>query len=222
MAEAPDHTPDPARARVVAELGRPETPEETAARKAEASRKHRSNQTFLNLVLALAACLAIVLVLVLLVVRPTLDESPRVAYQKLAAAAQPTVSDTLAAPALPKGWTANASRLEKGSDGIVSWYIGFVTPAPQYIGLVQGLEANTTWVSVRLNNAKPTGSTTIDGIHWTVYDQRETSKDPGNFAYSMSATVGASSFVLHGSADTAEFRVVATSLAAQLDAAGGH
>lgn len=215
-------SPDPTQARIVAELGRPETPEETADRKAEASRKHRANQTFLNLVLALAACLVIVLVLVIIVVRPSLDESPRVDYQKLAADAQPTVSETLAAPELPKGWTANAARLEKGSDGIVSWYIGLVTPAPQYIGLVQGLKANTSWVSAQLNNSRATGTTTIDGIEWTLYDQRDTSKDPGNFAYSMSATVDASSFVLHGSGDTAEFHTVATALAAQLAAAGAN
>lgn len=216
MTESPDPTPR----RIVAELGRPETPEETAKRKAEASRKHRANQTFLNLALALAACLVIVLVLVLVVVRPSLDASPKVDYQKLAADAQPTVSETLAAPALPKDWTANAARLEKGSDGIVTWYIGLLTPTPQYIGLMQGLKANTTWVSVQLNGAKPTGKTTIDGIEWTLYDQRDTSKDPGNFAYSMSTAVGASSFVLHGSADTIEFHTVATSLAAQLAAAG--
>jgi hypothetical protein len=218
MTGSPDRSPT----RIVAELGRPETPEETADRKAEASRKHRANPTFLNLVFALAACLAIVLVLVLVVVRPSLDESPRVDYQKLAADAQPTVSETLAAPALPKGWTANAARLEKGSDGIVSWYIGLVTPAPQYIGLVQGLKANTSWVSAQLGSAKPTGTTTIDGVEWTLYDQRNTSKDPGNFAYSMSATINASSFVLHGSAGTAEFHTVATALAAQLGAASGQ
>lgn len=218
MTESPDHSP----VRVVAELGRPETPEETADRKAEASRRHRANQTFLNLVLALAACLAIVLVLVFVVVRPSLNEAPNVDYQKLAADAQPTVSETLAAPTLPKGWTANAARLEKGPDGIVSWYVGLVTPAPQYIGLVQGLRANPSWVSARLGNSRSTGTTTIDGIEWTLYDQRGTSKAPGNFAYAMSATIGASSFVLHGSADPTEFHTVAMALAAQLAAASGH
>jgi hypothetical protein len=56
--------------RIVAELGRPETPEETAARKAENSRKHRENQTLRNLVFALLSSLAVVLVLVLVVGGP--------------------------------------------------------------------------------------------------------------------------------------------------------
>ena len=50
--------------RVVAELGRPETAEETAARKAENSRNHRSRQTVNNLVYSLLATLGIVVVIV--------------------------------------------------------------------------------------------------------------------------------------------------------------
>ena len=62
--------------RVVAELGRPETPEETAARQAENSLKHRQRQTVTNLVLALGASLLVVLALVLLV--PRSDAETRV------------------------------------------------------------------------------------------------------------------------------------------------
>lgn len=207
--------------RIVAELGRPETPEETDARKAESSRRHRSNQTLFNLVIALAASLGVVLFLVLVVVRPSFDSTPKVDYQKLAADAQPTVSEPLASPTLPKKWSANAAQLQKGSDGIVSWTIGFITPTPQYIGLAQGLKANPSWVAAQLGNARATGKTTIDGVAWVVYDQRTASNDPGNDAgndaYAMSTTIDGSSFVLHGSAKTAEFRTLATALATQLD-----
>ena len=100
MAASPDRPP-----RVVAELGRPETPDETAARKAENSRKHRANQTLRNLVLALLASLAVVLVLVLVVVRP--DGAPRQArdYRADATNSQAQAGQTLAAPPLPTGWS---------------------------------------------------------------------------------------------------------------------
>lgn len=211
----------PAPQRIVAELGRPETPEETAARTAAGSRKHRANQTLFNLVLALAASLGIVLFLVLVVVRPTMDSTPHVDYQKLAADAQPTVSAPLASPSLPKSWSANAARVKTGADGVVTWYIGFITPAPQYIGLIQGIEANPTWVTAQLNNARSTGTETIAGLEWAVYDQR-TSKDSGNDAYALVTTIDGSSLVLHGSADTAEFRTLAAALAVQLDDANTH
>ena len=57
------------RGRVVAELGRPETPSETAARKAESSRVYRSSQTFRNLIAALLASVAVVLVIAFAVPR---------------------------------------------------------------------------------------------------------------------------------------------------------
>ena len=56
--------------RIVAELGRPETPQETADRRAAAAAKRRSNQTVFNLVIATVASLGVVLLLVLVVVRP--------------------------------------------------------------------------------------------------------------------------------------------------------
>jgi hypothetical protein len=217
---ASPQSPQPSKQRIVAELGRPETPEETAARKAENSRRHRANQTLFNLVLALAASLAIVLFLVLVVVRPSTDSSPRVDYQKVAADAQPTVSETLASPTLPAGWSANSARLRKGSDGVLSWTIGFITPTPQYIGLVQGVKANPSWISNQLCGARSTGEETIDGIEWTTYDRPSASaracNEADDYAFSMTTTRGDSTYVLHGSAKDSEFHTLAGALAAQL------
>ena len=183
--------------RVVAELGRPETPEETAARKAESSRRRRSNQTLVNLLLALLASLGVVLLLVLVVVRPSPPPTPPVDYKQVASQAQPEVKNTLAAPELPPAWKANNAEINTGQDSILFWSIGFITPSQQYIGLVQGIDANPTWVSNQLQNSRATGTTKIAGLDWTVYDQRA-QENTGNFAYSLSTTVGTSSIVLHG------------------------
>src|SRR5664279_4386939 len=94
--------------RIVAELGRPETPEETFARKAENSRKHRANQTLFNLLIATVASLSIVLFLVLVVVRPTDDTPVTADYQTIAADAQTNASEPLLAPTLPADWYANS------------------------------------------------------------------------------------------------------------------
>jgi hypothetical protein len=209
-------TPPGTSGRIVAELGRPETPDETADRKAQSSRKHRENQTLRNLILALLASLAVVLFLVLVVVRPTSVATPPVDYHQLAADTQSAVSAPLANPMLSSAWKANDATFDDGSnDGVRSWYIGFVTPETQFIGLKQGIKANPTWVSTQLDQAKQSGATTIAGIRWKVYDQR-TVTDAGNFAYSLSTTIGASTYLLYGSATTAEFRTLATALASQL------
>jgi hypothetical protein len=215
MAASPNRPP-----RVVAELGRPETPEETAARKAENSRKHRANQTLRNLVFALLASLAVVLVLVLVVVRP--DGAPRapVDYRADAADSQQQVGRTLAAPKLPDGWSANDDELTTGSDSIVAWTVGFITPTHQYIGLVQGIDANATWIANEVENRRSTGTTSIGGRDWTVYDRR-TADNPGNYAYSLVSVIGNSSLILHGTASAQEFETLAAAVSTQLEGSSG-
>lgn len=197
--------------RVVAELGRPETPDETAARKAANSRAHRSNQTLINLVLALVASLAIVLFLVLVVVRPDGAVRQPIDYKSVASQSQPTVKATLAVPDLPKGWTANAASVSTGADGVQTWSIGFITPSNQYIGFVQGIKADRSWLSNELNQLRSTGTTTIAGVDWLVYNRR-TANDPGNFAYSLSGVVGTNTYLLHGTATSAEFQTLASAV----------
>jgi len=198
---------------VVAELGRPETPEETAARKAETSRKHRANQTLLNLVVALVASLAVVVFLVVVVVRPAPAPAASIDYATIATQAQVDAAETLLAPVLPAGWSANDARFQT-TEQVPTWYIGLITPSEQYIGLDQGIGANPTWLAAQLDDAEQSGTVTIDGIEWTVYDQRGAS-DPGNFAYSLAATRGGSTVILHGTASDGEFELLATAVAAE-------
>lgn len=203
--------------RIVAELGRPETPEETAERKFEAARRRRANQTVFNLLLALLACLGIVLILVLVVVRPEQPARDPVDWAKVAGEAQGAVDEPLATPVLPPDWTANAAELSTGPDGTTTWYIGFITPSRQFIGMRQGIGADEAWVANRLDGSTETGSEAIDGREWTVHDRRE-SDDAGNLAYALTTQDGSSRYVLYGTADDAEFRTLASSIAAGLPA----
>lgn len=205
---------------IVAELGRPETPEETAARKAENSRKHRANQTALNLVIAMIASLGIVLFLVAVVVRPAAPPSEGIDYVAIAADAQPTADARLIAPVLP-GWGANDARFGTTAQ-VPTWYIGLITPGGetnpngQFIALNQGIGANPSWQAAVLESAVETGTTTIDGLVWSIYDQRD-ADDPGNFAYAMATTFDDSTVVLHGTASDDEFEQLASAIAAGRD-----
>jgi hypothetical protein len=205
----------PGTGRIVAELGRPETPEETAARRAENSRAHRANQTTRNLILALIASLAIVLFVVLVVVRPAGDLVRPVNYHSVARQAQQTVSETLADPTLPKTWTSNDAELKTDTGTTVTWYIGLITPKRQFIAIEQGIHTSDTWFGSLLGKAPVTGHRTIDGVDWTVYNERESSS-AGNFQYSLAATIHGSHFVLHGGADNAEFAQLATAITGEL------
>jgi hypothetical protein len=200
---------------IVAELGRPETPEELADRRADSSRRHRANQTLLNLVIAIGASLAVVVVLVLVIVRPGPDaDANRVDYRQVAAQAQSAVSTPLAAPALPSGWWANRAELDQPSDQVASWQVGFISPASRYVGLVQGVHADPTWVAEQVAKLQPTGSHRYGGLTWRVYDHRDAG---GDVAYALVATSGASTLVLTGSTATdREFATVATAIGRDL------
>ena len=204
---------------IVAELGRAETADEIAERKATASAAHRSNQTLLNLVIALGASLLVVFVIVIVVVRPDQSGPPKaVDWVSVAKDAQQSVSTKLVVPKLPTTWSANRAELidtKSAPDGIASWQIGFLTPSTQYIGLVQGIQVDASWISSQLQQKKATGDATFDGLRWQVYDHR-TDDDPGNLAYALVTTVGDSTVVLAGTGTDAEFATLATEISGEL------
>ncbi|MGV8886455.1 MAG: DUF4245 family protein [Microbacteriaceae bacterium] len=204
---------------IVAELGRPETPEETAARKAETSRKHRASQTVINLVWALVASLAVLLLVVLVVVRPDPPAPDPIDYKAAAASLESTAGTKLAAPQLPPGWKSNKTEFQTVG-GVRTWYVGFVTPSGQFIALNQGIDANPTWQSNQLTPPDRPGLTTTGGeqlsdTEWAVYDNR-TAEDSGNYAYALSAEFDANIVVLYGTADANEFRTLAIAITEEL------
>lgn len=201
---------------IVAELDRAETPDETADRKAAASARRRTNQTAVNLVLALLASFGVVALIVLVVVRPQSIERDPIDYRSIAADAQQAVEVPLAAPVLPDGWSANRAELDEGiNDDVTSWQIGLLTPTAQYIGLVQGIDANASWVADQTAHAKETDRILIGGTEWRVIDRRDVD-DAGNLAYALVATFDRSTVVLGGTASDAEFATLAEAISSEL------
>ena len=205
--------------RVVAELGRPETPEETAVRKADDAVKRRQRQTVRNLVASLLASLAVVAVIVLIVPRSDTPIERDVDVRAVAAQAQAGIEQELAVPELPDGWRSNDASLRQGeADGVRAWYAGYLTPSNEYAGMYQGLGANPTWTAELLANTIATGVVMIDGVEWTVYDNRESDADVGNARYGLVTEAGESTFVLLGTAAPEEFETLARAIVPAIDA----
>ncbi len=201
---------------VVAELGRPETPEEEAARRAESRRQRRESQTTLNLVVALVVSLVVAGFFGILLSGG--GESTRMAavdYRSVAHDAQQSVDEHLVVPDLPSSWKANRAELDEGDGQITSWHIGFLTPRKDFIGVVQGISANPTWLSDQVEGARPSGSRVVEGVRFTEYD-RSGEKDPGNVAFALATTSGGSDVVIFGTASQPEFAVVARAVAREL------
>lgn len=197
---------------VVAELGRPETADETAARKAQNSRNHRDRQTTRNLVLALLASLGIVVLLVLVVPRGDLEIRPDIDYRAAAEQAQADVGEPLVVPSIPDSWTSNAAELRRGTaDGVTSWYVGFITAENEFLGFSQGLEANPSWLSNELGGSRATGTADIGGSEWTVYDHRD-ERDRGNLEYALTLESDGDIFIVYGTAGQEEAEQLAESV----------
>ena len=206
---------------VVAELGRPETPEETAERKAADSRNHRNRQTVNNLVFSLIATVAVVALIVLFVPRGQPAGAPAVDYASIARQAQGAEPDALLTPALPSGWKSNAAELRtKTPDGVDAWYIGLITPSKEYIGIMQGFKANDSWLATQVDRSLVSSTKTACGLRWDVYDNRNSGQDNGNVDYALATKAGSSTVVVFGTAQNQEFDTVTNALCNQLGTLG--
>ena len=112
--------------RVVAELGRPETPEETAARKAENSRLYKARKTPSNLVWALLVSLGVVLIMVMFVPRAEPPEREDIDVAAVAAEVAAEYDVTPIVPVVPTDWGVNQAALSSSAERTASWNISYV------------------------------------------------------------------------------------------------
>lgn len=202
--------------RIVAELGRPETPAETAARKAQDTKNYRERKTVNNLVLSLLVTVGMVLVIFLAVPRGNFnaaDHSQDV--PALAAAAQDSAGMALIAPELPNTWRANRAELRhSAADKVTFWYAGYVTPSDNYAAFAQAKNANATWVAGQLENQTATGTERIAGVDWTVYDHSDRGKDGTNVSFGLEAVIGETTVLVFGTDTPDTIRELATAVVA--------
>ena len=179
-----------------------ETPEEAAARKAEARRLRRQRQNTRNLVASIAASLGLVVFLVLVVARPDESIVRAIDYELVAANTEPTAPGPLIAPPLDDTWSANRAELTEEPYGRV-WAIGLVSTTGDYVELAQvfgGAEdAVTDLVGVGGDQSK----TTLAGesqVSWTVID-RSGLENPGNALFAVVSDTETGLVVISGTTE---------------------
>jgi hypothetical protein len=197
--------------RIVAELGRAETPAETAARKAESSRVYRSSQSFRNLLAALLVTVGVVAVVVLGVPRGSLPDPEPV---DVAAAAQ-AASDRLGAPVLspeaPEGWRANSARMV---DGV--WRIVYA-PTEGFVRISQGFGVADDWPGASLGNFAPTGTESVGGIVWDRFELPGTDAS-ANISYALATRAGSDIVLIASSTGADAARTAAEAVAGDVRA----
>ncbi|MFT4050951.1 MAG: DUF4245 family protein [Microbacterium sp.] len=197
--------------RIVAELGRPETAQETADRKAASSAAYRSSQTFRNLIAALLVTVGVVAVIALGVPRGTLAEPEPADVAAAAATAEASLGHTLLVPEVPDDWRANSARIEGDM-----WRVVYA-PETGFVRVAQGIDADDAWVSQQLGGAAPTDTVTIDGIEWDEYEIA-TSASTDAISYAIATDAGADTVLIYGATDADTAAIAATGVADQIRA----
>lgn len=201
---------------IVAELGRPETPEETAARKAEFSKKYRSSQTFRGLIAALIVTVAVVAVVIFAVPRGERTAEPAIDVPRIAADVESSMQRPAIVPELGDFWRVNAAQLEGGAT--VIWKITLAPAAENergFITVAQAFATDASWAPQQLNGHAPTDTMKIDGLDWDVYALGADTKD--NVSYALGTQAGADYILLYGARSPESTAKLAESLVPQIE-----
>lgn len=198
--------------RIVAELGRPETPEETADRKAESSRIYRASQTTRNLIAALLATLIVVTIVIFAVPRGTPPEAAPIDVAAVAARVEAAQGRPVIAPDAPEDWRVNSAKMEGGSTQ--AWTIVYA-PESGFLRIAQGFDADETWPTRMLNGADVDGTVTIDGIVWDRYAIDDPAR-AGNVSAALSVHAGPDTILVYGSADEKTLENAAASVSSEI------
>lgn len=203
-------------ARVVAHLGRPETPQEAADRKAESSRRYRSSKTFRNLIAALLVTVAVVLVVVAAVPRGEPAPRPAPDVPALAADIERDLGRPVLSPSLGEGWRVNQASTE-GVGGTEAWTMVYVRSGESgFLRVAQGFKADEAWVGQVLDGTRSTETVDIDGITWNVYRPSNPS-GTGNIDYALATPAGPDHVLVYGDAAPETAALAAASVTTQIE-----
>lgn len=177
----------------------------------EEMRRNRMQSNWVNMVIALAACMALVLVALMIAPQPQGDPTRTVDAAAEASAAAGQAGFDPAAPALPQGWSSNEAGLEQmGEPELKTWYASYVGPSQQWIALRQaqpGADAAAWATSIVGEDAAQTGTSKVAGPQGrtVVFDRYEKPDQK----QALVGTVGDTTVILMGTAQWDSFEDLA-------------
>lgn len=204
------------RAPIVAELGRPETPEETAARKAASSKAYRGSQTFRNLIAALLVTVAVVAVIIFAVPRGEPANAPKVDLVGISENVESTMERPVIVPDLDGFWRVNKAELQNGATPV--WEVTLAPAADDergFLKLAQAFDADSSWAPQVLNGIAPTDSVRISGLEWDVFQPRNADAN-ANVTYAIGTQAGDDYVLLYGARSADSTAELAESLVPQI------
>ena len=108
-----------------------------------------------------------------------------------------------------------SSRLEE-SDGVTSWYVGFVTPENQYIAIRQTYQPNPTWVALQLSGNAKAESKKIANLTWEYWPTLNPSNPPGTRERALLHQTEDLVLIIFGTAEWSDLESLAELIAEEL------
>lgn len=125
------------------------------------------------MVISMAVILALVAVVVWLLPRPNQIEQPAVDVANAAEGNAAALSFAPAVPDGPSGWTATSANVNRSTDGVVTWHVGYRSDEGQYLALEVAEDTTKTWLKAQTQSGTADGTRSIEGETWDGYLQED-------------------------------------------------
>lgn len=133
-------------------------------------KKPRGKETAYDMVLSMGAVLVTVAIILVITHRSHKQNVPMVDYAGAVAVAQSQTQLAVDVPSpLPEGYMATNARFEAesyGATGDVRWYLGYRTPAGQYVSLWQSTGPSARVISAATSGAICGGTAVVGSTTW--------------------------------------------------------
>ena len=121
------------------------------------------------MVRSLVVILGIVVVVVLLVPRPNEVRQPEVDVGSAARGARSALGFEPSVPGgLPEGWSATSAGARRGTDGVTTWRMNYVTPAQRFAAVSQAAGPTRAWEDRQVTDGREQGRVQVAGRSWVV------------------------------------------------------
>lgn len=135
----------------------------------EEMRLLRKNSNWVNMTVAIAACMALVAGVLLLAPQPEVTAERVVDYRAIAEQSQTNADFELIVPEIATGWTSNEASLARADgSGISTWYLSFLGPDDQWVSIEQA-QATEKWVQGRVQDATAAETAQVGGLTYQIY-----------------------------------------------------
>ncbi|MBB2900205.1 hypothetical protein FHR75_000993 [Kineococcus radiotolerans] len=126
-----------------------------------------------SMVLSMAVILALVAVVIWLVPRPNAIEQPAVDVVNAAQGAAGDLSFAPAVPAGPAGWTPTSANVNRSTDDVITWHVGYRTDEGEYLALEVARDTTPGWLKAQTQSGAAQGTRAVRGQDWNAYLQED-------------------------------------------------